>query len=41
MFIICSYVRIKIYWEFYHDIIYIANEGRDVRIVFKVESVYL
>jgi hypothetical protein len=26
-------VRIKIYREFYHCIIYIANEGRHVRIV--------
>ena len=25
-------VRIKIYWEFYHGIIYIANEGRHLRI---------
>jgi len=26
------HVRIKIYREFYHGIIYIANEGRHVRI---------
>jgi hypothetical protein len=25
------HVRIKIYWEFYHGIIYIAIEGRRVR----------
>jgi hypothetical protein len=28
-------VRIKIYREFYHCIIYIANEGRHVRIATK------
>ena len=27
-----THVRIKIYREFYHCIIYIANEGRHVRI---------
>jgi hypothetical protein len=35
MFIICSSIRmyiLKIYWEFYHSIIYIANEGYHVRI---------
>jgi hypothetical protein len=26
------HVRIKIYWVFYHGIIYIVNEGRHVRI---------
>jgi len=35
MFVSCSsiymHVRIKIYLEFYHCIIYIANEGRHVR----------
>jgi hypothetical protein len=33
-FIVNTHVRIKIYREFYHCIIYIANEGRHVRIVF-------
>jgi hypothetical protein len=28
-----THVRIKIYWEFYHGIIYIANEGGHVRII--------
>jgi len=28
-----THVRIKIYREFHHGIIYIANEGRHVRIV--------
>jgi len=28
-----THVRIKIYREFYHCIIYIANEGRHVRII--------
>ena len=34
MFVICSSIRmrIKIYCEFYHCIIYITNEGRHVRI---------
>ena len=35
MFVICSsntHVRIKIFREFYHCIIEIANEGRHVRI---------
>jgi len=27
-----THVRIKIYWKFYHSIVYIANEGRHVRI---------
>ena len=31
MFIMCMY-EIEIYWEFYHSIICIANEGRHVRI---------
>jgi len=29
-----THVRIKIYWEFYHGIIYIANEGRHVMVNF-------
>jgi hypothetical protein len=33
-FIVNTHVRIKIYREFYHCIIYIANEGRHVRIGF-------
>jgi len=31
-FTVNTHVRIKIYREFYHCIIYIANEGRHVRI---------
>ena len=31
--IVNRHVRIKIYQEFYHDIIYITNEGRHVRIL--------
>ena len=27
-----AHVRIKIYWEFYHNIIYLANEGSYFRI---------
>jgi hypothetical protein len=27
------HMQIKIYWEFYHGIIYIANEGHHIRIV--------
>jgi hypothetical protein len=27
-----THVRIKIYWEFHHGIIYIVNEGRHVDI---------
>jgi hypothetical protein len=30
-----THVRIKIYREFYHCIIYIANEGRHARISYK------
>jgi hypothetical protein len=30
-----THVRIKIYREFYHCIIYIANEGRHIRILIK------
>jgi len=30
-----THVRIKIYCEFYHFIIYIANEGRHARISYK------
>ena len=31
-----THVRIKIYQEFYHGVIYIANEGRNVRIMYKI-----
>ena len=34
MFIINTHVRIKIYREFYHGIIYIANGGRHVMVDF-------
>jgi hypothetical protein len=33
--LINMHMRIKIYWVFYHSIIYIANEGRHVRIMYK------
>ena len=33
-----THVRIKIYWEFYHGIVYIANEGRHARIVDEFEN---
>jgi hypothetical protein len=31
-------VRIKIYGEFYHGIVYIAHEGRHIRITYKNPS---
>ena len=31
-----THVRVKIYREFYHCIIYIANEGRHVRIIYNL-----
>jgi hypothetical protein len=36
-----THVRIKIYREFYHCIIYIANEGRHVRIVKSLYSLQI
>ena len=34
-----THVRNKMYREFYHCVIYIANEGRHVRIIDKVDIV--
>lgn len=31
-----THIRIKIYGEFYHGVIYIANEVRNVRIIYKI-----
>jgi hypothetical protein len=36
-----THVRIKIYREFYHCIIYIANEGRHVRIMKSLYSLQI
>ena len=30
-----KHVKIKIHWQFYHNIIYIANEGHHVRILIR------
>ena len=34
------HVRIKIYREFYHGIIYIANEGHHVKILIRLRSTH-
>jgi len=39
MFVICSSIRMsELYREFYHCIIYIANEGRHVRIRYNYDQ---